>query len=216
MRLPTLLPPLDGPPPSLPRALDLASERWWGLPPRARMLLAGLVAGVLVLITVAPGLPRAGSTAVEVAVAARDLPAGHELSSGDLRSERRPAELLPTGATAPGATGTLTSALPRGAVLTDEHLGTGGIGALLGEGRAAVAVPADLIADPRAGVAVELVATDDPGGSTGASPAPGRILRVDAEHVWVEVDASRAGTVAAAATRRSIAVVVRPSAPTSR
>lgn len=208
MRPLSLLSALDGPPPSLPRLLDRASDRWWGLPPRARLWLAGLVIAVLTLALV---LPRAqlGAATTEVAVAVRDLPAGHEVGADDLRVQRWPVELAPPAASGRTASGTLTSALPRGSVLTDAHLGDGGLGALLDTGRAAVALPVELVPDPRTGTSLGLVVTD--GVEVGHDAATlARVLRVDAEHVWVEVAESRAAAVAAAATRRSVAVVVRP------
>lgn len=212
MRLPPLLPTPDGPPPSLPRLLDLASERWWGLPPRARAVLLGLGVVLLALVAVGPRTPLAGDAHVEVAVAVRELRPGEAVGPGDLRPERWPAELAPAGAAAPDAEGHLTGLLPRGAVLTEGHLGSGGLSALVADGRAAVALPADLVPEPHPGTVVELVVTDG-ARSSHESAGPARILRVDAEHVWVDVAAARAGTVAAAAARRAVAVIVRPHGP---
>lgn len=208
MRPRSLLSALDGPPPSLPRLLDRASDRWWGLPPRARLGLLGLVIAVAALAVV---LPRAqlGAATTEVVVAVRDLPAGHEVAPDDLRVQRWPLELAPPGASARTASGTLTSALPQGSVLTASHLGDGGLGALLTEGRAAVALPVELVPEAQAGSSLGLVVTDGIEGSHDTA-TPARVLRVDAEHVWVEIDEARAGPVAAAAIRRSVAVVVRP------
>jgi hypothetical protein len=118
----------------------------------------------------------------------------------------------PVRARTPDAEGHLTGLLPQGAVLTEGHLGTGGLSALVAEGRAAVALPADLVPDPQPGTRLELVVTDGPH-ATHDSMGTARILRVDAEHVWVDVEAARAGPLAAAATRRAVAVVVRPHPP---
>ena len=212
MRLTTLLPTLDGPPPSLPRVLDLASERWWGLPPRARALALGLVAVLLAVLAVGPRTPLAADPPVEVAVAVRDLPPGAPVGPGDLRTEHWPAELAPSAAAPADAEGHLTGLLPQGAVLTEAHLGTGGLSALVTAGRAAVALPADLVPEPHPGTRLELVVTDGPQ-ATHEPMGDARILRVDAEHVWVDVEAARAGPVAAAAARRAVAVVVRPHPP---
>ena len=212
MRLTSLLPTLDGPPPSLPRLLDLVSERWWGLPPRARALALGLGVVAMVVLAVAPRTPLSMDPQVEVAVAVDDLPPGTSVGPGDLRTERWPAELAPSTAAPPDAAGHLTGLLPQGAVLTEGHLATGGLSALVTEGRAAVALPADLVPEPHPGTVLELVVTDGPH-ATHDPVGTARILRADAEHVWVDVEAARAGQLAAAAARRAVAVVVRPHPP---
>jgi pilus assembly protein CpaB len=212
VRLTTLLPTLDGPPPSLPRVLDLVSERWWGLPPRARALALGLGAVLVVGLAVGPRTPLTADPPVEVAVAVHDLQPGASIGPGDLRIERWPAALAPSTAAPPDAAGHLTGLLPQGAVLTEGHLATGGLSALVGEGRAAVALPADLVPEPQPGTRLELVVTDGPH-ATHDPVGAARILRADAEHVWVDVEAARAGQLAAAAARRAVAVVVRPHPP---
>ena len=210
MRLLTLLPRLDGPPPSLPRLLDLASDRWWGLPPRRRLFVGGLT---LCLLVAGVGLPRVlddGPDLVEVLVAERDLPAGHEVEAADLQVQHRPADHAPDRPAQPPATGTLVSKLPRGAVLTEPHLRTGGLGTLVARGNVALALPAQVVAaDARAGADIGVVTTDAPAGGPGLT-APTTVLRVDDDHVWIEVADTHAAGVARAAARGAVAVVVRP------
>jgi hypothetical protein len=206
---PSLLDRLDGPPLRLPRTLDAVSERWWALTPRLRAVLALLAVGLLVL-TLGGRLARPShGPPVEVAVATRDLPPGHRLEPGDLRPAAWPARLAPTAPLPADSEGVLTGALPEGGVLSAAHLDEGGLGALVGDGRAAVAVPVDLLPEHSPGTVLELVAVDA-GDPLTRSTAEGRVLAVVAGHVWVEVGRAAAPGLAAAAHRGELTAVVRP------
>lgn len=210
MHLPPPLDRLDGPPLSLPRGLDAVSERYWRLGPRLRAVVA-LVAIISLAVGVA-GLvgrsPWGGS--VEVTVAARGLPAGHVLTEGDLRTVPWPEGLVPQDAVTGSVVGTLVGVLPEGAVLTEAHLGRGGLGALVKKGRAAVAIPLDLVAEHTLGAVLDVVGTDGRGGvRTLAQRA--RVLAADGDHLWLEVDTADAAAVAGAARDRSATAVVHRS-----
>jgi hypothetical protein len=89
---------LAGAPPTLPPLLDRAAETWAGWPPRAR--LAASVVGALLLLAIAgAGAGRSPwGPSVEVLVATRDLPAGHELTAADVAARAWPRTLRPAGA----------------------------------------------------------------------------------------------------------------------
>ncbi|HEX2028763.1 MAG TPA: SAF domain-containing protein, partial [Nitriliruptorales bacterium] len=135
---------LEGPPPVLPAPLDRASERWAAAPPRMRA--AVVVVAVLVLATIAG---RGAATSpwgppVRVVVATHDLPAGHTLTTQDLRAVTWPRDVAPddaVGGVGPALGRSLSSGLVAGAALTGRHLGSGGLGAALPAGRAAVPLP---------------------------------------------------------------------------
>jgi hypothetical protein len=86
-----------------------------------RRPLAALLVALAVLIglrtTVGPGPPT-----VEVPVAARDLPAGERLTSGDVSIMRWPADLAPAGLTGSVAGQVLAAPLRRGEAITDLRL----------------------------------------------------------------------------------------------
>lgn len=193
-----LLPPrlLDGPLPSLPRPLDGLSERWWALSPRLRVLAGALAAmSVLALLTVETGRSPHGPD-VPVLVAARDLPAGHALGPDDLVGRPWPRDLLPEEAgTTP--TGTLTGPVPAGMPVTPSMVADGGVAALVEEGAAAVALPAETLSEDSLGARVDLVA---PGGdgATRVVTRDARVLHFDDHRVWVEVAATDAAEVASA------------------
>lgn len=206
MRRSLLLGHLDGPPFALPDILDRASERWWSLPPRTRVVLG---AGALALVLLA-GLSHAAAAPygppATVHVAARDLPIGHEVAAGDLRRTDRPRELIPAGATSDPA-GRLTAPLPAGAVLTDGHLGSDGIASLLPTGTVAVPLPVESIPTLAVGQHVDVVGRDVQG--VGAVLARGaRVIAVEAEDVWLAVSREAAPDVAAAAPTGTVSVVV--------
>jgi Flp pilus assembly protein CpaB len=209
MRTPPLLDRLDGPPLSLPRFLDALSERYWHLGPRRRAVVgAAVLVAPAVLWSVAAGGSEWGDP-VDVVVATRQLPAGHDLVAGDLAMTRRPEALVPDGAAATAAEGTLVGVLPKGAVLTEAHLGDGGHGALVAAGRVAVAFPLDLLPEHTVGAVLDLVGTDGQGGARTLATAA-RVLAADEHHLWVEVDRADAAVVAAAARDGSAAAVVHP------
>jgi hypothetical protein len=208
MDLPRLARPLDGAPFAAPAILDRAAERWWHLPPRVRALcliaavVLTLVAGTLHLTTSPWGAPTT------VLVAARDLSVGQPVGPDDVRRADWPASLVPAGAVTEVA-GTVLAPVPAGSILTDLHLGDGGLGAALPAGRAAVGLPAELVPDLPPGSTIDLVAPDlDARGVILASRAV--VLADDGTQVWVVVDHPEAADVAAAAATGSITVVVVP------
>jgi hypothetical protein len=208
MDLPRLARPLDGAPFAAPAILDRVAERWWRFPPRVRALCLTaavaltLVAGTLHLTTSPWGAPTT------VLVAARDLSVGQPVGPDDVRLADWPASLVPAGAVLEPA-GTVLAPVPAGNILTDLHLGDGGIGAALPEGRAAVGLPAELVTDLPPGSTIDLVAPDlDARGVVLASGAV--VLVDDGAQVWVMVDRPAAADVAAAAANGTITVVVVP------
>ncbi|MFG2006304.1 SAF domain-containing protein [Spirillospora sp. NPDC048911] len=94
---------------------------------RWRRPLAALSAAAatgLALLALRPGPPPS----VEVIAAARDLPGGSALRSGDLRTVALPAELVPDGALRGSATGRLLAGpVRRGEPLTDARLMSAGL-----------------------------------------------------------------------------------------
>lgn len=206
MRRSLLLSHLEGAPFALPSILDRASERWWARSPRTRFVLVGSALALAVLA----GLSHAAATPYgppsTVHVATRDLPIGHEVSPGDLRRADWPLELIPADATTdPG--GRLTAPLPAGAVLTDGHLGSGGIAGLLPPGTVGVPLPTGSIPALTPGQRVDVVGRDVQG--VGLVLARGaRVIAVEAEEVWLAVTRESAPDVAAAAPTGTVSVVV--------
>lgn len=200
---------LDGRPPTLPRHVDRAAERWASLPPRARLAL-GLVAALAVLLLAGAGAARSPwGPPVETLVATRDLPAGHRLGPGDLERATWPAELAPAP---PGETDgrTLSTGLPAGMPLTGGHVGTGGIAARLHEGEAAFPLPLEEGVALAPGQLVDLVAGDAGGGGTRLAAAA-RVLEVDGNSAWIAVRREDApGLAGAAAWGRVVAVPLPP------
>ena len=131
---------------------------------RRRRLAAAVLAAAAALAgirAVVPPVPEA----VEVLVAAHDLPAGARLGEGDLVRAAWPADLVPRGATEVSAIGeapVLASPLSAGEVLTDVRV----VGAALAEadpGRTVLPLrlpDAGMASLLRPGDEVDLVATD--------------------------------------------------------
>lgn len=127
---------LDGPPLALPAALDRCSERWWRLPPRARLLsvvaliVAALAAGVW---RVDRAQERWGGPARRALVAVRDAHVGEQ---PDLRAVQLPPAMVPPNAPQRiDGDERLALPLPEGAVLTRTHVSPQG---------PAVGLPTDL------------------------------------------------------------------------
>ncbi len=193
----------------LPGGLDALSERWWALDPRGRAVLFGIALACLVALAGARGLSAPYGEEREVLVATEDLPAGAVLEPGEgLRTARWPADLVPDGATL-DATGVLRGALPAGSVLTDAHRVTGGVGALAGEGRVAVPLPADALPPLAAGDRVQVVTADADGVGRTVTDAA-EVLATDDTAVWLAVAPDAAGEVAAAGLRGTLTVAVLP------
>jgi Flp pilus assembly protein CpaB len=111
---------------------------------RFRRPLAAAFAAAAVGLAVLALRPPAPPS-VPVLAAARDLPGGATLHSGDLRSVPLPAAVVPDGAVRSGAVRSgavgrmLTGPVRRGEVLTDVRLAGGGL--LGGQGSGTVATP---------------------------------------------------------------------------
>lgn len=206
MPRPALLDRLDGSPFALPRGLDRLSERWWSLSPRQRSvgilaLLALIVTGGISHVAATPYGPPAA-----VLVAAQDLRIGHELGPGDVRRTNWPEGLIPDGALT-DASGRLATPLPAGSVLTDRHLASGGIAALLPVGTVAVPLPVEAIPAIEPGQLIDLIGRDVQG-TGGVLAHDAQVLSADALDVWVAVSREQAPDVAAAAATGTITVVV--------
>ena len=203
---------LAGPPVALPAPLDALTERWWRASPRAR-LLVGLLAVVLVLLlaTLRATDPPYGP-AVRVWVSDRDLQLGEVVVAGDLREVDWPLDLVPEGSfdDASGEpTGTVVAPLPRGAVVTDRHLGDGGVASALPEGTVAVAVVPDRLPELAVGTRLDLIAAE-PSGAGRVLARGGVIVASDGTAVWVAVEPEAAADVAAASLHGSLGAVVLP------
>jgi Flp pilus assembly protein CpaB len=114
-----------------------------------RLLAAGLAAGA-VLGGLAVARAPEGGPRVHVVVAARGLPAGHEVSAGDLAVSSRPADYAPSGA--PSSTAALVGRRLAGPVTAGEVMSERRVvGAGLLAGRPADEVAAHVsVADPGA------------------------------------------------------------------
>ena len=204
------MPLLLGAPLLLPGVVDRIAEGWWRLTPRSRSALTGLAAvlalgAVLLRIVLSPyGAP------VPVLVAAADHDVGAALGSGDVTAARWPRTLLPpdlpaTRADLAGAR--LTMGVTAGTVLTLAHLQHGGPLAGLRTSAAAVPVPTGSLRGAVADMRLDLV-TVAGDGSGRAIARDVRVLAVDGDTVWLEVDRDRAADVAAAALRGTLSGAV--------
>jgi hypothetical protein len=208
---------LARPPWVLPRWLDAASERWWGAGPRARVIVLAVATG-LMLAAVAGrigGDPHGPPTTVLIAT--HDLPLGHELQPGDLRRARWPRDLVPDSAIADpdvvvATARQVTAPLPRGAVATDHHLGTTGLGGAVPAGLSAVAVPIDALPPLRVGTRLDLITTDLDGRAVPIA-SDAIVVTTDAETVWLAVDPSQAAEAAAAGLNGSLGAIVHDRPP---
>lgn len=199
---------LAGQPFVLPPALDRLSEAWWRARPRTRVL-AGVA---LVLLVLTAGVAHAASTPggppVQVWVAARDLYPGDALGTSDVSSRAWPRDLVPDGALE-DPSGIVSAVLPRGAVVTDLHVGELGLAASVPDDRVAVAVPVEQLPVVAPGTRVDLVGVGQDG--SGARIAAGAVvLHDDGEAVWLAVEPEVSVEVSVAAASSSLAAVVLP------
>lgn len=190
----------------MPAVLDAVAERWWRTPPRMRLVIAAALAGVTLLLGVASLRPDTDT--VPILVATRDLLPGDVVTDADITTAWWPSRLAPAGVV-DEPHGVVAAPLPRGAAVTDRHLGDGGITEGLRPDRSAVAVEADLLPPLTAGARIDLVTADHDGR---AAPLTRDVvvLGTDEAVVWVGVDADDADDVTAAAAAGRVAVVVRP------
>ena len=200
---------LDGGPPTLPGAFDAVAERWAQLQPRVRFAAASISAVLILLIAGAGAARSPWGPPVDVFVATRDLPAGHVLSSEDLREVPWPAELAPARTVSPQGL-TLTVGLPAGTPLGDAHLGDGGLASLLEQDEAAFPLPAEDVTELRAGQRVDLVA-GDPGGAGLRLAAEARVLTTDGDIAWIAIQRDEAPALAGAAASGRVVGVPLPT-----
>lgn len=205
--LPAIRSRLDGPPFALPALLDRLAERWWAAPPRLRALAVAGAAALLLLAGLTQAATGPHGPPVEVRVAARDLPVGHVVTSGDTVRRSWPRDLVPDGAVT-DATGTVVGALPRGAVVTDRHLSTEGLGAAVADDRVAVAVPLDLLPPVSPGLRLDLVGAELDGRPV-VLATDAVVVTIDTASVWLAVDHDDAPAVAAAGLTGAVGAVVR-------
>ncbi|MEB7503552.1 SAF domain-containing protein [Arthrobacter koreensis] len=181
---------------------------------RRRRFLAGVLVAAAAGITVQAMLP-AEPAAVAAAAAARDLPAGHIITPGDLRMVRLPPKAVPPGAltgTGSAAGEQLAVPLRSGTVLSETLLVGDGLLAGSPEGTAALPLrPADpasarLLAP---GVLIDVVAAADEG-FDGAGPPV--VLASGVPVLWVTGAGSGAGSwpgADAAAEEQLVVVAAR-------
>lgn len=207
--LPILRHRLDGPPFALPRPLDRAAERWWAARARTRMLAGLSVALVLFLAGVAHAASNPQGPPRTVWVAARDLHPGDQVTAADVERRSWPEDLVPAGIL-DHPRGLVTAPLPRGAVVTDRHLGETGIASTLPPDRVAVAVPAGQLPSLTPGMALDLVGP----GPEGAAVRVGTratVVAADGEVVWLAIDPEAVLGVSAAVASGTLVAVVLPS-----
>lgn len=200
---------LDGPAPTWPPAVDAALERWVAAGPRLRVVVATGVAA-LVLVSAAAIAPARWGGAVEVVVATRDLDPGTVVAPGDVTLADLPARVVPHDAlvTLEAAIGIgLRHPVAAGAPLLARAGADGGLAGLVGPGRVAVAVPADLLPRLEPGDRVDLTGTDEVGAGR-VLAAGARVLRLDEATVWLEVERPAATAVTAAVAWGGIGVAV--------
>jgi pilus assembly protein CpaB len=139
------------------------------LAPRRRLVVAGLI-GVAVLCGIKAARPAPAPTS-QVWVAARDLPGGEPIATGDVSTERLPQPDVPAGALRPGVpvVGRLLAApVRRGEPLTDVRLLSPSLLSTT-DPPGEVAVPVRVADGPatlalvHAGDLVDVIAAADPG-----------------------------------------------------
>jgi hypothetical protein len=199
---------LAGPPFALPLAIDRVAEAWWRARPRTRLIVGIAVAVLALLAGVAHAAAAPDGPPTGVWVATRDLLPGEVIAGPDTERRSWPADLVPDGALAHPA-GTVSATLPRGAVVTDRHLGDLGIVAALAPGRVAVAVPVDQLPTLAAGARLDLVGPAPDGGGM-LLAAGATVVADDGDDVWLSIDPGAALAVSSAGASNAIAAVVLP------
>jgi hypothetical protein len=163
----TLADRLQGPPIALPAALDRCSEYWWRLPPRARVAAVVLALAMVLAggeLRVAQARNHWGGPPRRALVAVRDAAIGQP---PQVRAVRLPPALVPRDAPQQVDDGArLAFALPKGAVLTREHLSARGPAAGLQTDLRVVPIPIEPGWDVRAGGWVDVWALAPPNQST--------------------------------------------------
>lgn len=192
----------------LPPALDRLTEAWWRARPRTRVLAGVAVALFLIVGGIAHAASTPGGPPVRVWVTTRDLFPGDALTVSDRVARMWPRDLVPDG-TLDQPAGVVTAPLPRGAVVTDRHVGDLGFAASVPAGRVAVSVPVEQLPAVMPGTRVDLVGVGQDG--SGALLADGAVVvHDDGEAVWLAVDPDVSVQVSVAAASARLAIVVRP------
>lgn len=199
---------LTGPPFALPVALDRVAETWWRARPRTRWVLGVVLAALAVLAGVAHTAAAPDGPPTSVWVATRDLLPGEVIAEPDTERRSWPADLVPDGAV-PRPSGTVSATLPRGAVVTDRHLGDLGIVTAVAAGRVAVAVPVDQLPALSAGARLDLVGPSPEGGGM-LLAVDATVVASDGDDVWLSIDPEAALAVSSAVAANAIAAVVLP------
>ena len=147
-----------------------------------------LIAATLVTLAVAMALATtsAGVPPSHIPVAARDLPAGHVLTSDDLKLARVPASDLPPAELEDLVGGTLAVGLPPGTPVTNSMLMGEGLVASAPEGYTVISVPVSTPAElTPVGSTVDLYAPPGEGDREAVLVADGAVVvsvkRVDAQ-----------------------------------
>ena len=197
-------------------ALRRRPQLWWAL-----TLTAALSVGWLVSTTVARAddARRAWGRTVTVLVADHDVAAGQALEAGDVRSEARPARLVPSGALAELPAGAVARTdLLDGEVVLEGRLapaGLKGVAATLPGGSRAIAIPIEPgLAPPlAAGDHVDVIvavspeaAGDGPPAFTVATDVP--VVDVSEPAVTIAVDPGDAPRIASALSLGSVTLVL--------
>ena len=201
---------LPGPPLRLPSVLDRIAEGWWRLTPRARSGIGLLAAVATVTVVMLRVLLSPYGPPVAVLVATRDLQSGDAVGATDVAVARWPETIIPPAALAAAEElidMRLTSGMTTGTVLTASHVRDDGSLARLASGLAAVAVPAELLHGIPVEARVDLVGVaGDGSGRTLAQDS--RVLAVEGDVTWLEVERGHAADVATAALRGTLSGVV--------
>jgi pilus assembly protein CpaB len=171
---------------------------------------AALLAAALAVTAVLVGSGRSPhGPPVPVVVAARDLPAGHELAPDDLVRRRWPRDLVPDGAAAQvGAGGTLLGPVPAGTPVAPSMIADAGVAGMVGDGFAVVGLPVSLLPPESLGASLDLVAPG-PDGTPRVLTRAARVLTSDEQHAWLEVVEEDAAEVASAGRAEALVVVLR-------
>lgn len=165
-----------------------------------RRPLAALLVALAVLVglrtTVGPG-----PATVEVLVAARDLPAGERLTSGDVSIARWPADLAPAGLTGAVAGRVLAAPLRQGEAITDLRL----LGSELALAHPELTVMPLRLPDP---AAVELLRVGDRIDLSAVDPETGEVAELAGDVLVLAIPP--AGTVESNLTGRLIVAGIAP------
>lgn len=199
---------LTGPPFALPVALDRVAETWWRARPRTRLVVGVALTALALLAGLGHAAAAPDGPPTTVWVATRDLLPGEVIAGPDAERRSWPMGLVPDGAVS-RPSGTVSATLPRGAVVTDRHLGDHGIVAAVAPGRVAVAVPVDQLPDLSAGARLDLVGPAPDGGGM-LLAVDVTVVATDGDDVWLSIDPEAALAVSSAVAANAIAAVVLP------